>query len=112
MLINNQKEISEIKKTKNKIQILKLNKRINIKFIFYTILSISFSLLFWAYISSFCYVYSNTQYILFKDIAISFTIGILYPFPLYLIPTLFRYLSYKYKKECLFKLGKLIELAC
>ena len=113
-LINNQKLINENKRIdKNKKKkILSIYRKIIIKFIVYSILSIGFSIFFCLYLMCFCYVYPNSQYILFKDISISFSIGLIYPFILYLIPTILRKISLKNNSECLFKIGKLFEMIC
>ena len=61
----------------------------------------------------FCAIYINTQLHLIKDILISYSSSLIYPFFIYLIPGLFRITSLsnkKNKKEYLYNLSKLIQL--
>ena len=62
--------------------------------VFYA-LSIIILLFFWYYISCFCAVYVNTQYILINDTLISFSTSMIYQLGLYLLPTLLRLISLK-----------------
>ena len=66
--------ILEIKKSKKKKNLIisSLLECLAIKFRFFFILSILFLTFFWYYVSCFCAVYRNTQYILLKDTLISF----------------------------------------
>jgi hypothetical protein len=77
-------------KRANKIEKCEMTKSI----VFYA-LSIIFLLFFWYFISCFCAVYVNTQYILINDTLISFATSMLYQFGLYLLPTLLRLISLK-----------------
>ena len=54
---------------------------------------------FWYFISAFCSVYKNTQIILIKDTLISFTISMIYPFGLNLLPGMFRIPSLRDEKK-------------
>ena len=67
-----------------------LKKKLQIKFIFYFIISFIFLLCFWYYISIFGVIYKNTQYHLLKDTLISFGLSMIYPFGIYLLPGIFR----------------------
>ena len=59
------------------------------------------------YEAFFCAVYRNTQKYLLCDTIISFGLGLLYPFGLYLIPGFLRINSIKNKnKKCLYKISK------
>ena len=76
-------------------------------FIFYIFLA------YWYIVTSFCAVYKNTQIIFIKDSLMSFLGGIIYPFPLYLIPTILRIISLKSEKgklRCLYKLSDIIPI--
>ena len=73
-----------MKKAKN------IEKCIKIKFLIFFIISLLLMLFFWYFISCFCAVYRNTQFILFKDTIISFALSMLYPFGINLIPGFFR----------------------
>ena len=56
-------------------------------------------LFFWYTVSAFCAVYPNTQGIFVGDSYMSFLMGLLYPFVLYLAPTALRILSLKAKEK-------------
>ena len=96
------------KETKQRL----INKLIN-KFILFFVLIYILLILFWYYLACFCAVYINTQIHLLKDTMISYTLFLLYPFVLCLLPGIFRLPSLKSKKankECLYKLSKIIQL--
>ena len=100
-------DILKIKAERNKKLILKISERIEkcikIKFSIFFIISILFMIFFWYFISCFCAVYNNTQLILFKDTLISFTLSLLYPFGIDLLPGIFRIPSLRAKnKKCLY----------
>ena len=80
-----------------------------IKFVIFIVLTILLNIGFWYFISCFCAVFSNTQYILIKDTLISFGLSMLYPFGLNLIPGFFRIPSLRAKnKECLYKMSTIL----
>ena len=90
-----------------------IEKCIKIKFIIFFIISILLMFFFWYYISCFCAVYTNTQIILFKDTIISFTLSMLYPFGLNLLPGIFRIPSLRAKnkdKKCLYSISQIVAL--
>ena len=63
---------------------------------------------FWYYVACFCAVYKNTQKILIEDTLISFSISMLYPIGLNLIPGIFRIPALREpnkNKKCLYKLS-------
>ena len=108
--------ILEIKNEKNikslNTKITKIKKIIKIKFIIFFIVSFLLLLFFSYYISCFCGIYVNTQMHLIKDSVISFGLGLVYPFGLFLIPGIFRIPALKAKKkdqEYLYKFSKLIQ---
>ena len=110
-----EKDIIFLKKYKNNIEkrISIFLKCLKIKLTFFFIFLFLFLILFWYYISCFCAIYKNTQIHLIKDISISFSFSLLYPFVLYLIPGIFRIASLRTKKadkECFYKLSKIIQL--
>ena len=83
------------------------------KFIIFFILLFIFLIIFWYYISCFCAVYKNTQIYLIKDTLTSFSLSLLYPFILNLLPGLFRIPSLKKtkkSKECMYKFSKIMQL--
>ena len=105
------KQETDFKKAKKNSKIIK--KCINIKFILFFILSVIFLSFFWYFISCFCAVYANTQIILIKDTLVSFSLSMLYPFGLNLLPGLFRIPALKAKnknKKFLYKISGLIAL--
>ena len=96
---------------KNK-EIIKCIKCMKIKFLFFFIITFILLLIFGYYISCFCCIYQNTQVHLFKDSLISFTISLIYPIFINLIPGIFRIPalhSKKGNKLCMYKLSKVIE---
>ena len=108
-------DIMKIKKEKNygeseKIM-PKIVKCLIIKFICFFIFSFLLLILFWYYISCFCAVYKNTQFILIKDTLISFALSMIYPFFIYLLPGILRIPILTHKKKCLnvcYKINKFI----
>ena len=109
--------IIDFKNDKNKKDVLKRREQLiftlKIKFLFYFIFSFLFLLCFWYYISMFGAIYRNTQVHLLKDTLISFTISMLTPFIINLLPGLFRIPALsnkKEKKECLYKFSKIVQL--
>ena len=91
----------------------KIENCLKIKFIIFFILSFVFMVFFWYFISCFCAVYVNTQIILIKDTIISFSLSMVYPFGLNLLPGFFRIPSLRAKnknKECLYKTSTIIAL--
>jgi hypothetical protein len=112
-----EKSLLEIKGEKDKNIAIQKSKKIasllNIKFVLFFILSILFMGFFWYFISCFCAVFINTQIILLKDTALSFTLSMLYPFGLNLFPGFFRIPSLRAKnknKKCLYNLSKIIAI--
>ena len=69
------------------------------KIIIFYILSFFILLFFWYFISCFCAVYINTQKILINDTLISFATSMIYPFGLYLLPSILRIIALKANKE-------------
>ena len=91
----------------------KLINKVTIKFIFYFILSFTFLIFFWYYVSMFGAIYRNTQYHLLIDTLISFGLSLLYPLGIYLIPGFFRIHSLsdpKINREYLYKFSKILQL--
>ena len=83
------------------------------KFMIFFIISIVFLLFFWYYVSCFCAIYSNTQIFLLKDSLISFSLSLLYPVGIYLIPGIFRIKALKAvkgDKESMYKFSKILQL--
>ena len=108
LLIKHEKKMSiAVKKSKN------IEKCINIKFTIFFILSCILLLFFWYFISCFCAVYNNTQFILIKDTLVSFALSMLYPFGLNLLPGMLRIPAIRAKnkdKKCIYKISGLIAI--
>ena len=107
-----EKNILELKKENNSIKAEKDSKRIKnciiIKFIIFFIISIILLAFFWYFITCFCAVYTNTQSILFKDTIISFSLSMLYPFGISLLPGMFRIPALRDKNhnsKCMYQLS-------
>ena len=91
----------------------KLIKRLKIKFIFYFILSYILLIALCYYISMFCAVYRNTQFLLLQDTFIGFALSMVTPFVIYLIPGLFRIPALdatQGNRRCLYNFSKLFTI--
>jgi len=101
------------KEKKKKINENELRKSINNKFCFFFILGFVLFCGYWYYISCFCAVYKNTQIIFIKNIFVSYGLSMIYPFGIFLIPTILRIHSLKSKKkneELYYKLSLVLAL--
>ena len=112
-----EKEIYETKKYNNPKDAIeavkKLIRCLKIKFFLFFFICFVFMTFSWYFISIFCAIYENTQFILFKDCAFSLLISLLYPFPLYFIPAILRIISLrseKKDKECMYKISNIFPL--
>jgi hypothetical protein len=112
-----EKDILKIKEEKDSASTVKkskdIEKCIKIKFSIFFIISLILMSFFWYFISCFCAVYSNTQIILFKDTLISFSISMIYPFGLNLLPGIFRIPALraeKKDKKCLYSFAQILAL--
>ena len=109
-----QKDILKIKYEKNidflNAKVSNVIKCLNIKFICFFLINLLFLIFFWLYLSSFCYIYRNTQIYLFKVVSISYSFSFLYPFIIYLLPGIFRISSLREPEKCIYKISKIIQL--
>ena len=106
LTIKNEKNSENVDK---KVQ--KVLKCLIIKFILFFIVSLLFLLLFWYYLACFCAVYKNTQYYLIKDTLLSFSLSLLYPFGLNLLPGILRIPSLKTNnRECMYKFSQIVQI--
>ena len=109
-----QKDIMKVKHEKNKnnlnAKVLTVIRCIIIKLIFFFVFSILIFLLFWYYISCFCAVYKNTQIYLIKNSLISYSILLIYPFIICLIPVIFRISALNKSGECFYKINQITQL--
>ena len=109
-----QENIMEIKHEKNKhnlnAKFLIVIRCIIMKIIIFFVFSFLIFLLFWYYISCFCVVYKNTQIFLLKNALISYSILLIYPFIICLIPVIFRISALNKSGECFYKLNQMTQL--
>ena len=111
-IIKIKKKFDEKKEDLNSI-IKNTEKCLKIKIIIFFVFNFLFILFFWYYLSSFCAVYQNTQKHLFKDVSISFSLSLLYPFGLALLPGIFRIPALNHENEnrkCLYNFSKIMQL--
>ena len=110
------KHIYQIKKLDNNIdknEIIKIFKVIKIKSVAFFIFTFIFYIFYWYIVSLFCAVYENTQITFIKDSLLSFLLGIIYPFIIYLAPSSLRTIALRNAKsnlKCLYKLSDIIPL--
>ena len=86
---------------------------IKLKLCFFFIVTSVLFIFYWYLISAFCAVYINTQIIFIKDAIFSFIIGLLYPFVLYLFPSVLRNICLRYQSynlKFLYKLSDIIPI--
>ena len=101
------KDIYTVLERKNKLW-----KKLQIKLIFYFIISSLFLILFWYYLSMFGAIYRNTQIHLLKDTLISFLLAFIYPFGINLFPGFFRILALLDQKKgryCLYRFSQFLQ---
>ena len=106
-----QKNILEIKYEKNldilNVRVASVMKKLNIKFICFFLINIIFLVFFWYYLSCFCIIYINTQIYLFEVSLISFSISLIIPFFIYLLPGIFRIPSLRQPEKCIYNISKI-----
>ena len=103
----------KIKKYKNinKNTMLSIIQFIQIKLYCFLGFTTTMFFFYWYLITCFCAVYQNTQIAFIKDIVLSFILGNLIPFAIYLLPSLFRILALKTKifgKEWIYNISNII----
>ena len=105
-------DIIEMKKANvDSTKAKKIERCFNIRFNLFFSFSFIFIILFWYFLSCFCAVFTNTQIHLIKDTLISFSISLVYPLLIYLIPGIFRIQSLKRNNmEYMYKISKIIQL--
>ena len=117
ILALSESDILELQSKKTKKNLNKkeedLNNKLRIKFLLFFILGTILLLLFWYYISMFCAIYQNTQLHLIKDTLLSFSLSLIYPFGIYLLPGLFRIPALsdeKKKRKYLYLFSKILQM--
>ena len=88
----------------------KLLRRIQIKISSFFIFTGLMFLFYWYTVTCFCAVYENTQMAFIKDSFSSFGLGLLYPFILYLFPTILRIIALRCNKSNLLFVYKLSDI--
>jgi hypothetical protein len=94
------------------LKVKKTIKCLKIKFISFFVTTFILLLFFMYYIICFCGIYENTQIHLIKDSILSFTLSLLYPLLIYLLPGLLRISALRAPgkdKECLYNISKLFH---
>ena len=88
-----------------------IKKCLKIKFILFIIIGFILLLFFWYYLTCFCSVFANSQISLIKDTLISYTLSMIYPFGLNLLPGIFRIPSLrKGNRNIIYMISKIISL--
>ena len=84
--------------------IFSIIKCIKCKLIIFYIFTLILFLFYWYVVTAFCAVYENTQKIFITNSLLSFSMGLIYPFVIYFIPTGLRFiaLNSKIKKQLKF----------
>ena len=103
-------QIKDAKKI-TKSSMIGIIKCIQIKIGFFFVFTSLMFIFYWYLITCFCAVYQNTQIAFNKDSFLSFLLGNLIPFVIYLIVSLFRIISLKSKKfrlEWVYKFSNII----
>ena len=103
--LKNEKNLSILEQKKENVL-----KNINKKIVLFFIICFCLLLFCWYYIACFCAVYKNTQIHLIKDFIFSFSLSLIYPFFIYLLPGIFRISSLRNKKgETMYKFSLILQ---
>ena len=89
-----------------------VEKNIKVKFILYFFITFTLLIFFWYYVSMFCHIYRNNQYLLLYNVLLSLTLSILYPFGIYFISGICRIhsLSKTQKdRKCLYDFSQILQ---
>ena len=103
-------QIKDCKKISKK-SMIDIMKCIQIKIGFFFGFTSLMFIFYWYLITCFCAVYQNSQTAFIKDSLLSFLLGNLIPFGIYLVPSFFRIIALKtnnYRLEWLFKFSNII----
>ena len=114
-LVLSEKSLLKVKKCKIKFEVynksVNLFKYLRIKFNLFFIIGFLYLSFCWYFISAFCAVYKNTQNIYLKNCLLSFSITIIYPFILNIIPVILRTFSLKSNnRKCLYILSSIFSI--
>ena len=97
----------------DKQEIIKSLKFIKCKLVIFFIFTFILFIFYWYSITLFCAIYENTQITFIKDSLLSFLLGIIYTFIIYLIPSALRVVALRNTKsnlKCLYRLSDIIPL--
>ena len=97
-----------------KYQIFSVLRCIKFKLLGFFLFTFLFFIFYWYLITCFCAVYQNTQKIFIKDFLMSFIAGLIYPFVLYIFPSILRIISLRACKNInlsfVYKLSDIIPI--
>ena len=98
----------------NKYKIFKAIRCIKLKLLGFFVFTFIFFGIYWYLIACFCAVYQNTQTIFIKDFLTSFVAGLIYPFILYIFPSVLRIIALRACKnnnlEFIYKISDIIPI--
>ena len=108
-------EIKSLPKTKeSQEKIINIINCVKNKLICFFIFTSLLFLFYWYFISAFCAVYQNTQFIFLRDSGLSFLISFIDPFIIYGFTCLLRTISltacFREKLSCIYKLSDIIPI--
>ena len=116
LLILTQNQILRIKKIKDcnkmKIEYNNFIHVLKIKLIIFYSINLSLLFLNWYYIVAFFSIFKNSKKYLLKDILISFSLDLIYPFILTIVPTILRIQGIKKNIRCFYNISKCLQLIC
>ena len=93
-----------------KIRATQVRKLLLIKYIIFYVLEFFSTLIFGYYLATFGAVYQNTQYILIKNVLISYVMSLLLPFIIILLPSVFRRFALKdATRQWMFDLSRILQ---
>ena len=93
-----------------KIRATQVRKLLLIKYIIFYVLGFFSTLIFGYYLATFGAVYQNTQYILIKNVLISYVMSLLLPFIIILLPSVFRRFALKdATRQWMFDLSRILQ---
>ena len=93
-----------------KIRARKVKNLLLIKYITFYVLGLISILIFGYYLATFGAVYQNTQFILIKNVLISYAISLVFPFIIIALPSEFRRFALKdATRQCMFNLSRILQ---
>ena len=93
-----------------KIRSTQVRKLLLIKYIIFYVLGFFSTLIFGYYLATFGAVYQNTQYILIKNVLISYVMSLLLPYIIILLPSVFRRFALKdATRQWMFDLSRILQ---